>query len=320
LYNNVYARDLFWKWDEREKAFGIILRESSKEVPSRGSVYFKALMLADQPGGDYLSAIQVIQQALKEQPYTYGYLFWGRLLALDLDLVPMAKKYAQLNQVKFPDNPIYTYEPAYEIHITEKRYQNALDLTRIWLDKKGLDENVGYTNLARVYYLQGDVETANEILLQHFSELYEDIASEKITVGRLQLSDIGPVRTYIEVLRGAGDEEKAMFFANFLCSYYNAHGKRVMLANKFYPLHCSYVQNDLKGFLRTLNEAFFDPGHRLSIYSSLKSSRFAAFEKYPEYQDLLKKIEAEVHRSRAEVIAYLKEEGDWDPSWDAALQ
>ena len=320
LYNNVYARDLFWKWDQREKGFGIILEEASKEIPSRGSIYFKAIMLADQPGGDYLSAFRVIQEALKEQPYTYGFLFWGRLLALDLDLVPIAKKYAHLNQVKFPDNPIYTYEPAYEICIIEKRYQDALDLTHIWLEDKGLDKKVGFTNLARVYYLQGNIEKANEILLQHFSSLYGDIASGKMTIGHLQLSDIGPVRTYIEVLRAEGDEEQATFFADYLCSYYNAHGKRVMLANKFYPMHCDYVQNDLTGFLRTLNEAFFDPGYRLSIFSNLKSSRFAAFEEYPEYQELFRKIETETHRMRAEVIAYLKEEGDWDPAWDAALQ
>jgi tetratricopeptide (TPR) repeat protein len=320
LYNNVYARDLFWKWGEREKAFGIILEEASKETPSRGSIYFRALMLADQPGGDYLSAVRVIQQALKEQPYTYGFLFWGRLLALDLDLVPMAEKYAQLNQVKFPDNPIYTYEPAYEICIIQKRYQDALDLTNIWIEDKGLDKKLGFANLARVYYLQGDIEKASEILLLHFPELYGEIASGKMTVGHLQLPDIGPVRTYIEVLRAAGDEDKAAFFADFLCSYYNAHGKRVMLANKFYPMHRAYVQNDLKGFLGKLNEAFFEPGHRLAIYSHLKSSSFAAFEDDPEYQELFRKIETETHRMRAEVIAYLKEEGDWDPAWDAALQ
>ena len=320
LYNNVYARDLYWKWNEREKAFEIILKEASKEIPSRGSIYFKALMLADQPGGDYLSAFRVIQEALEEQPYTYGFLFWGRLLALDLDLVPMAKKYAHLNQVKFPDNPIYTYEPAFEVCIIEKRYQDALDLTKIWLEDKGLDEKVGYTNLAKVYYLQGDFQKAKEILLRHFSEMYQGIQGGKLTIGSIQPSDIGPVRTYIEVLRAEADLEKASFFADYLCSYYNAHGKRVMLANKFYPLNCSYVQNDINGFLNRLNEAFFEDGHRLAIYSHLKSSKFAAFEEHPEYQELLRRIEAETHRMRAEVIQYLKEEGDWDPAWEAAIQ
>ena len=320
LYNNVLARDLFWKKNDKERAFRIILEESNKDNPSRGSIYFKALMLADQPGGNYLPAFKVLNEALKEQPYTYGFLFWARLLALDLDLVPIAKKYAHLNQVKFPDNPIYTYEPAYEICIIEGRYQDALDLTHIWLEDKGLDEKVGYTNLARTLYLKGDIQEAREILLQQFADTYSDIESGKINSGNLELSDVDPVRTYIEVLRSSGEIEKASLFADYLCAYYQAHGQRVMLANKFYPMHCSYVQNDLQGFLDTLNATFFEPGERLAIYTHLKSSRFAAFEDHPEYQELLEKIEAETHRMRDEVIAYLKEEGDWDPSWDAALQ
>lgn len=320
LYNNVYARDLFWKWNKREKAYGIILEQASKEIPSRGSIYFKALMLADQPGGDYLSAFRVINEALKEQPFTYGFLYWGRLLALDLDLVPMAKKFAQINQIRFPDNPIYTYEPAFQISIIEKRYKDALDLTRIWMEDKGLDEREGYSNLARVYYLQGDFQKAREILLRHFSELYEDIESGNFTIESMQPSDIAPIKGYIEALRKEAVSEKASFFADFLCSYYKAHDRRIMWAQRFYPLHCFYVQNDINGFLNALNETFFEQGHRLTVYSHLKSSRFAAFEEYPEYQELFRKIEAETHRMRAEVLTYLKEEGDWDPTWDAALQ
>jgi tetratricopeptide (TPR) repeat protein len=319
LYNNVLARDLFWKKNEKERAFKIILEEAEKDNPSRGSIYFKALMLADQPGGDYLSAFKVLNEALKEQPFTYGFLFWARLLALDLDLVPIAKKYAHLNQVKFPDNPIYTYEPAYEICIIEGRYQDALDLTHIWLEDKGLDEKIGYTNLARTYYLMGNIQEAKGILLQQFAETYTGIESGNMDIGNLQLSEVDPVRTYIEVLRSSGEMEKASLFADYLCAYYQVHGERVMLANKFYPMHCSYVQNDLHRFLDILNTTFFEPGERLAIYTHLKSSRFAAFEQAPEYKALLEKIEAETHRMRAEVIAYLKEEGDWDPSWDGVL-
>ncbi|WP_445381486.1 helix-turn-helix domain-containing protein [Robiginitalea sp. IMCC43444] len=319
LYNNVYARDLFWKWDEREKAFEIILEQASKEIPSRGSIYFKALMLADQPGGDYLSAFKMINDALREQPYTYGFLFWGRLLALDLDLLHMANKFTQINQIRFPDNPIYTYEPAFQICIIEKRYEDALDLTKIWLEDKGLDKKVGYSNLARVYYLKGEFEKSRDILLRHFSEMYQDIQSGELSIGSIQPTDIGPIRTYIEVLRTAAEMEKASVFADYLCSYYQTHGKRSMWANTFYPLNCFYVKNDINGFLNRLNKTFFEDGHRLAIYSHLKSSKFASFEEYPEYQQLYKEIEQETHRMRLEVIEYLKEEGSWDPKWDEVL-
>jgi tetratricopeptide (TPR) repeat protein len=320
LYNNVYARDLFWKWNEKDKAFQIISKEHAKENPSRGAIFFKALMLADQPGGDYLSAFKLINGALKEQPYTYGFMYWGRLLALDLDLVPLARKYAHGNEVKFPDNPIYTYNPAYQICVTERRYQDALDLTRIWLEDKGLDEKVAYSNIARVYYLQGDVQKSKEVLLKHFSDLYNDIEAGQLDTGSLQLPDVSLVTNYIEVLRLEGDNDKASFFADFLCSFYKVHDKRIMYGKKLFPLDCYYIQDDLDGFLDALEDTFFKTGHRLRIYGNLKISRYAAFEDDPEFQKLFDRIEKETHRMRAEVIAYLKEEGDWDPSWDTALQ
>ena len=321
LYNNVYARDLFWKWDEQEKAFEIIQEQASKDNPSRGAIFFKALMLADQPGGgDYLNAFKVISEALKKQPYTYGFMYWGRLLALDLDLVPLAKKYAHGNEIKFPDNPIYTYEPAYQICIAERRYQDALDLTRIWLEDKGLDEKVAYSKIARVYYLQGDIQKSQEILLAHFSDLYNDIEAGKLDIGSIQLPDVSLVTNYIEVLRSEGDNDKASLFADFLCSFYQAHDKRVMYGKKLFPLDCYYIQDDVDGFLDALEDTFFRTGRRMRIYGNLKISRYAAFEENPGYQKLLNRIEAETHRMRDEVVDYLKEEGDWDPSWDAALQ
>jgi TolB-like protein len=320
LYNNVYARDLCWKWNEREKALGIILEQSSKESPSRGSIYFKALMLADQPGGNYLAAFKVIHEAIKQQPYIYGFQFWGRLLALDLDLVPIARKYAHLNQIQYPDNPIYTYEPAFEICLIENRYQDALDLTRIWMEDKGLDKRIGYVNQGRVYYLKGDSEKAKEILEKNFEDFFEKIENGKLSIAGIQPLDLGPIKTYIEVLRKESRHDSATVFADFLCSYFQANGLRIAWGARFDPLDCYYAQNDIDGFLETLSTSYFDPGHRLALYSNLRSSRYAAFEQNPEYKELFSRIESEVHRIRSEVIAYLKEEGDWDPAWDAALQ
>ena len=320
LYNNVYARDLFWKWNEKEKAFRIIQEASSKANPSRGSLYFKALMLADRPESDYLSALKVLHKALKEQPYTYGFLFWERLLALDLGLVPLAKKYVQLIQIKYPDNPIYTYEPAIQICLIEKRYDDAVDITHIWRKSKGLDNKTASANLAKAYYLKGDLPRAEEILQNDFTELFEGIASGKSEIGTIRPNDIAPIRIYIEVLRKNGRQEEAAFYADFLCSYLNANRKINLWGDKFFPMDCLYAQNDMAGFLDSLHDSFFNSRGRLAILSNLKSSRYAAFEDNPEYQQLFERIEEETHRMRSEVIAYLKEEGDWDPAWDSALQ
>ena len=42
-------------------------------------------------------------------------------------------------------------------------------------------------------------------------------------------------------------------------------------------------------------------------------------ENAEEFKAVKQRITEEVHRQRAEVIEYLKEEGEWDPAWDKEL-
>jgi hypothetical protein len=51
----------------------------------------------------------------------------------------------------------------------------------------------------------------------------------------------------------------------------------------------------------------------------MKSGYYLRYENDPGYQRVFKKIETEVHRQRAEVIEFLKQEDDWNPAWDKAL-
>ena len=42
-------------------------------------------------------------------------------------------------------------------------------------------------------------------------------------------------------------------------------------------------------------------------------------ENAPDFKKFTSELLQETHRMRAEVIEYLKEEGDWDPAWDKEL-
>ncbi len=317
FYKTILARDFFWKWEEREKGFELI-EEVLKDNPERpGAVYFKALMLADEPRGDYLSAYKLLHEGLKEQPYTYGYLFWGTLITSDMDFLPLAKKYMSLIQLRFPHNYLYTYEPAFKVCIMERRFDDALDLTRIWVRDKWLEEKIGAARMAQVYYLKGDISASREILLKNFSDLFKKIEAGELAVDNFRDQEIGAVRTYIEVLRKEERYKDAMVFADFLCAYFKGDWVNSLAGNKSGLMECYYLQNNLDGFLNVIRESFFETKSRLAIYSSIKSLRYTAFEEHEEYQKLIEKIELETHRMRADLITYLKAEGDWDSSWAA---
>ena len=84
-------------------------------------------------------------------------------------------------------------------------------------------------------------------------------------------------------------------------------------------LDCFYCSLQKEEFLEYLEIVFFEKKNRLFLYGNMKSGSYLLFEDDPGTESLFNKIKKEVHRQRAEVIEYLKEEGDWDPAWDEKL-
>jgi AraC-like DNA-binding protein/TolB-like protein len=319
FYTTILARDLFWQRNKKEEGFELI-EEVLSENPREEAAYFKALMLVDEPRGNYMEAYKIIHEGLKKQSYAFGYLYWGSLLALDLDFLPLAKKFVQLIQLRFPDNPIYTYRPTLEICIREGRFDDALDLIKIWVKEKGLDKEEASKDLTRVYFLKRDLAKSKEILFDNFSDLLNIIEKGEQPKEDLSRTKRDIIRTYIEILRMEGEKTKAAFFADYLCQYFEKNKVRSGFFGKKYDLmEYYYLQNDLNPFLQVANEYFFERKSRLGLFTSLKSSKYLQFQENEEYQKLFTKIESEMHRSRAQVFSYLKEEGDWDPNWNTDL-
>ena len=320
FYRTILARDLFWKRGQKDWAYAIIEEVTSQDRYHHSAVCFKTAMLVDQSQFGYLPAIKVIQTALEEDPFSDWYLFWGFQLYLDLDLIPIATKCSRLYEVKFPENPIYTYGSLIKLFIAEKRFEDAIDLTRIWISDNRLDPKLVDANIARIYYLQGNHQQSRELLEAKFPGILQKIGRGQLEPGALQFEEIEAIRTYIEVMQSIGEGPAVADHIALLCAYYYENGDATNYGNKLNPLDCLYLQGDLKGFLQALEDTFFVKKEPFKIYTLLKTLRYREFEQYPEYQELFSKIEAEIHRQRAQVVTYLKEEGDWDPAWDAALQ
>ncbi len=318
FYKTVLARDLFWKRGERGRAMEMI-EEVINNSDRPGGVYFKSMFLAESSGDGHVQAFKSFHKSLKDFPFLYGYMYWNTLISLDLDLLPLAERYSRLIQTRYPENTLYTYNHAYDILLAEERYDEAMDLTIIWNTNKGLNDKSAIANIARAHFLKGNLENAKQILLEQFSDLYEEIAGGGYPTVSITDPEIRAIKTYIGVLRETGESEIAKPLADFICSYYEEFHARGFFAKKFDRVDCYYLQNDLDGFVNSLRHGYFNGGNRLGVYRDLKLLRYPVFEDKPAYQALFREIEQETHRMRAQVIEYLKEEGDWDPAWDKRL-
>ena len=256
FYLTILARDLFWKRGQKDRAYSIIEEVTSQERYHHSSVCFKTAMLADQPQYGYLPAVKEIQRALEEEPYSDWYLFWGYQMFLDLDLIPLARKNIRLYELKFPENPIYTYGSLIKLFIAERRFQDALVLTRIWGSDNRLDPKLIAANLARLNYLQGNEQESLELLQAGFSDILKGISRGELAPGALQFEEREAVRTYIEVMQSMGKGSGAEVHKDFLFAYYSENGDATNYGNKLNPLDCLYLQGDLEGFLQAMEDTF----------------------------------------------------------------
>ena len=321
-YNRFYAAMLaqryYYRYKEYDKAFAI-LDKIIEEDPSDYAARSKAVMVASQPYGDLVQAFKLIHEAGKKDPYAMGNLNYHGVFALDLDLVPVSEKYLKILQMRYPDNESHTFNNLSMLYVIKKDYSSWKEWIDFWASEKNLDASTLAENRADFNARLGNYKKAKEILLEEYPHL---------TRSRINIDSLTPGKAsdwvfYIELLRFNEENEIADSLAQDLCDYYHMQIEKDTLMGISYKYDiltdCYYLSNDVPNFIKTLDERFFTVKNRFDVFSSMKAGWYERFEGIPEYDELEKRITEETHRMRAEVIEYLKEEGDWDPAWDKEL-
>ncbi|MBT8293172.1 MAG: hypothetical protein KJN70_07850, partial [Eudoraea sp.] len=187
-----------------------------------------------------------------------------------------------------------------------------------WVSEKNLDPEEEAIQRA---WLNGGLQNYQKAIstLEH---TFTHLKKNTIDVDSLELEEAEIWVFYIDYLRMNDENKKADSFSQEICKYYNKIIEEdTFTSNKKndIQLDCYYISNDTTNFLKALEERFFIKKDRLGVFSNMKLGIYKRFEDNSGYKALEKRITEEVHRQRAEVIAYLKEEGDWNPAWDKEL-
>ena len=311
----VQLADWYYIYGYRDQGMALmndlVVRDSSTRA--MGSL---ALMLAKGPEGDMVQAFKLIYQS-SERDGPRGNLSFPLLFSLDLDLLPVSEKYARLLEMKYPDNH-NTFWNLFKLYTFKNEYSVLKEVLDFWASEKGLDTK--------------DVADIRTAILLHNNNLKEarvtyenthpEVLETELTVDNIDFN-YNLWWNYIEILRLNKEDERAESLANIFCDFYNIKSGE----DEYYPafnlnrleLDCHYLANDTLAFVRAMEEQFFDKKDRLDIFSDLKCGVYERFYGNKEFQEVYQRITKETHRMRAEVIAYLKEEGDWDPAWDEEL-
>jgi tetratricopeptide (TPR) repeat protein len=316
FYQTQYARTLFFNFKEYEKAIEIADKQLGIN-PDHTIAVAKAQMLETAPYGDLVAAFKIRYERFKKDPSDRRFLRSTLKSARDLDLEPLGDKIIRTMQLYYSDTDIL-FEVLYWYYY-KKEYTKAEELIDFLVEEERIDaENATYEK-SWMALIKGNSQEA----LSKFERGFPDIANEEILNRTLNFDVSDNVNSYIEILRVAGRDEKANQYSTKLCEFYDNRIKSILLPADMFVytnrLQCYYLSDDKTSYLNYLDDVFFNKKDRGNRFGDLKSRFSFIYENDPQFQKLYRKIETETHRMRAEVIAYLKEVGDWNEVWDKEL-
>jgi tetratricopeptide (TPR) repeat protein len=320
FYNAMLARHLFFRFNEHEKAIAVIDRQLmiAPDAPNSNRLaLFKSLILV-QVYGDLVESFKLKYWEYKKDPTERWNLNWGLLGALGLDLWPWSEKLARTIQLRYSDSKA-VWNNVGAIYTFKRDWEALEDLNNYAVEKQLITKQEMILDKVYLELMTGNYEEALDI----FEEGHPDYANEQILEDELAVSEEISMVTYSDLLRTNGQKEKADRFSQKFCDYSK---NRIATDPDLLPhkkneltLDCLYISDQKEDFLRELDEIYFVKNDKMDWFVYMKSGYYLRYEADPQYQKIFRRIENEVHRQRAEVIAFLKEQGDWDPEWDKAL-
>lgn len=318
FFAEMLAQEYFLSFNEQDKGLEILDKIIAKDS-SGSALRRKSTFVAIEPRGDLFQAFKLIHEAGKKEPYAMGNYNFHAMFSLDLDLLPVSEKYVRGLQLRYPNNENHTFDNTAFFYLMKKEYVKLKEWIDFWVAEKGLDKSTKAVWMSDYYAGLGNYSKA----MQVFEEAFPTIAHDEIKSADLNRGLADNLVMYIELLRLKKENQRANDLSEQLCGFYNMQITNDALLRSSYKneilLKCFYMSNDTLNFLKTLENRFFVKKDRLDVFSSMKVGNYKRFENNLDYKALEKRITKEIHRQRAEVIAYLKKEGDWEDAWDNLL-
>ena len=280
----------------------------------------KALVLMQEPIGDLSESYKLMYRAYKKAPDEFGNLTFLLRTSLGLDLLPLSEKFANILQMRYPDNP-HTFSNISLPLIFNHESKKLLDLVDFWSAEKGLNKQEEINTRANIHVMQGKVKEARRIIEDAYPDLRKmEFEVDTLKFGRTYFN----LWNYAEILKLDTDMGNADLARQKICEFY----KFQIDSNKFLPKHqrnileldCYYFSDDTTNFVKAYEKRYFIRKDRFyGGFGDIKMGEYGRFHSSRDFKQLFDRITEETHRHRAEVIEYLKEEGDWDPAWDKEL-
>ena len=333
---------LYSNRDQKDKAVELV-EEGLKLHPNYAPLYTQMISFIRQsPYGRLDKAFILAHEASKKFPKNVRVLDIMAELSKQLDMPsPLTDQYLNHFLSLYPEN----FDAITEL-ISTKIYNQEYDFILSYAESLktrfgdlAVKPMAGLTS--GIYFQGGEFEKSQQLIEDYFPEVLDlSFDIESIKDQQLHNDHSIALRNYTVLLIKKGGS-KAKEFLQKLESHWNFHDsisdsrttqksaflsellneyEEISITKLYSRLNGAILKNSVAEAVDIIKELYFTRRAYSDAWQDIKSDLIYNFiSNEPAFQLILNRIKEDVHKQRAEVIAYLKEKGEWQEKWDAAI-
>ncbi|MCE7991010.1 MAG: hypothetical protein HEP71_03485 [Roseivirga sp.] len=328
---------------EKRKAIEIV-EQGIKDHPTYTPMRTLLIgILISEPYGRIEDAWIASHKALKEFP-TDADLMWRLVrLSLRLDLYPTSQKYLSQFQSLYPNN-FTAMRATVNNNLYKENYEAIFRFAEFAKKEFGeLATKPLSGMLSTVYFLKGDYEKTIELIEANFPEVIEesfDFKGIENLGAREDLMEVLSYYTMAKIKLGEREEvsselkriENEYYYFDSIQDIRVQQSRNILdeialdeNITSTYRLHTfaylSLLSEDADHFLEYAEELYFERKAFAGLWRLMKiNGEYKMLEGNIKYEAFKERIREDVHQRREKVISYLREQGEWQDSWDAELE
>lgn len=337
----VNVAGLYSNRDQKEKAVELI-EEGLELYPNYAPMYNQMIgFILQNPYGRLDKAFILAHEASKRFPKNVRVLEIMVGLSKQLDIPPLTNQYLNHFLTLYPEN-VASIGQLISTKFYNEEYDFIISYAETLTNRFGnvIEQSMAFMT-SNAYYQKGNYEKALKLIQDYFPEVLDlSFDIESIQDESMHGDHFGALRDYTILLTKL-KSPKAEDYLNKLESHWNYHDSlndlrafkksefMSELLNEFEEasdtrlfskLNRNIIGGNVAEAVNIIEELYFNRRAYADAWEDLNSDHiYDLISDQPEFQLILSRIKEDVHKQRAEVIAYLKEQGEWDNAWDSIL-
>ncbi|GAB5410302.1 MAG: hypothetical protein BalsKO_26670 [Balneolaceae bacterium] len=312
-----YLVDIKQEFDQGLAVMDQIIKNYPNFMPIKVD---KSWVMRDMPYGRPDEAFKYMYEAHLDDPKNFRYMNALVSTALDVDFLPFAEYISnRIEESSTVQNRFFRmYSSTINILRYRKEYEQAEQLITERIDSILVrNEETQRENFIGsyppIYFLQGKYDEIIEIAKIRAPEIFEPT---------FQVADSNEfyVELYTSILIKKGEREKANAYADLFCESLPDDIKDLDDyddISEFYTdkYKCNIFSGNYESAVEGIRNIHFELNSKANWPLIFSEPAYSLLDDYPPYIDLKKDMFDDLHRMRANIIGFLKEQDEWKVEW-----